>query len=211
MEESSPGNQLANNSPAKPLLIVLSGPSGVGKDAVLNRMRELNYPIHYVTTLTTRPKRAREKDGREYHFTSLEKFREMIEKKQLLEWAEVYGNLYGVPREAVKQPLEGGQDVIVKVDIQGAFTIKKLLPEAITIFLTPPTIDELFNRLTRRSTESPSEMELRLKIAEEEMKQLPLFDYAVVNSVGEIDQAVSEIEAIITAEKRRTTRREINL
>jgi len=211
MKEPSSGNRSPGNQTAKPLLIVLSGPSGVGKDAVLNRMRELNYPVYYVTTLTTRPMRANEQDNREYHFITPEKFREMTENNQLLEWAEVYGNWYGVPRESVKQALEQGRNVMVKVDIQGAATIKKLLPQAVTIFLIPPSTNELLKRLTRRRTESPSELDLRLKTAEEEMKQLPMFDYAVVNRADEIDRAVSEIDAIITAEKCRTVQREITL
>ncbi len=211
MKESSPENRLSGNPPAKPVLIILSGPSGVGKDAVLNRMRELHFQLYYVTTLTTRPKRAGERDGREYHFITPEKFRGMIENNQLLEWAEVYGNLYGVPGEPVRQALEQGQDVIVKVDIQGAFTIKKLQPRAISIFLTPPSTEELLKRLNKRRTESTADLELRLKTAEEEMKQLPLFDYVVVNKVGEIDRAVSEIKAIIANEKQRKSRREIKL
>ncbi len=211
MKEPSSGNRSPDNQSANPLLIVLSGPSGVGKDAVLNRMRELNYPVYYVTTLTTRPMRANEQDNREYHFITSEKFREMAENNQLLEWAEVYGNWYGVPRESVRQALEQGRNVIVKVDIQGAATIKKLLPQAVTIFLIPPSTNELLKRLTRRRTESPSELDLRLKTAKEEMKQLPMFDYAVVNRADEIDRAVSEIDAIITAEKCRTVQREITL
>jgi len=211
MKEPSSGNRSPDNQTTKPLLIVLSGPSGVGKDAVLNRMRELNYPVYYVTTLTTRPMRANEQDNREYHFITPEKFREMAENDQLLERAEVYGNWYGVPREPVKQALEQGRNVMVKVDIQGAATIKKLLPQAVTIFLIPPSTNELLKRLTRRRTESPSELDLRLKTAEEEMKQLPMFDYAVVNRADEIDRAVSEIDAIITAEKCRTVQREITL
>ena len=108
-----------------------------------------------------------------------------------------------------RQAMEQGQDVIVKVDIQGATTIKKLQPQAISIFLTPPSVDELINRLTKRRTESPADLELRLKTAEEEMKKLPLFDHAVINKVDEIDRAVSEIKAIIAAEKQRKDRQEI--
>ncbi|MFC2069561.1 guanylate kinase [Chloroflexota bacterium] len=208
MKESSPiSNNLSNN----PILLVLSGPSGVGKDAILNRMRERNLPVYHVTTLTTRQKRTGEKDKREYHFIPWEKFQDMIENNLLLEWAEVYGNLYGVPKEPIKRSLEQGQDVIVKVDIQGASTIKKLVPQVVTIFLIPPSMDELLKRLTGRRTESPADLDLRLKTAEDEMKQISHFDYTVVNKAGEIDKAVSEIEAIITAEKGRITRKKITL
>ncbi len=201
----------AFNPPVKPLLIVLSGPSGVGKDAVLARMKESGYPLKYVTTLTTRPRRPNERNNVDYHFVSVNRFQKMIEENRLLEWANVYGNWYGVPRDEVKQSLDEGQDVIVKVDIQGAATIRKILPQAVLIFIAPPSVEDLLVRLKQRQTESPSDLELRLKTAEEEMKQLSLFDYVVVNRWGEIDQAVSDIKAIITAEKCRVTRREITL
>jgi guanylate kinase len=201
----------AFNPPVKPLLIVLSGPSGVGKDAVLARMKESDYPLKYITTLTTRPRRPNERNNIDYHFVSVNRFQKMIEENRLLEWANVYGNWYGVPRDEVKQSLDEGQDVIVKVDIQGAATIRKILPQAVLIFIAPPSVEDLLVRLKQRQTESPSDLELRLKTAEEEMKQLSLFDYVVVNRWGEIDQAVSDIKAIITAEKCRVTRREITL
>ena len=197
--------------PTRPLLMVLSGPSGVGKDAVLAGMKESGHSLKYITTLTTRPRRANEENNVDYHFISRERFHEMIENGELLEWANVYGNWYGVPREIVKQALGKGEDIIVKVDIQGAATIKKILPQAIFIFLIPPSMGELLIRLKRRRTESPPDLALRLKTAEEEMKQLPLFDYVVVNKWDEIDLAVSEMKAIITAEKCRVAPREITL
>ena len=199
------------NLQPRPLLIVLSGPSGAGKDAVLTKLKELDYPAKYITTVTTRPKRAKERDDIDYHFISTESFQEMISGNELLEWAKVYGNWYGVPREPVKQELGKVKDVIVKVDVQGAATIKKILPQAVFIFLTPPSMEELTARLKQRHTESPFDLALRLKTAEEEIKQLHLFDYIVVNRQGEIDLAVAEIKAIITAEKRRVTPREIAL
>jgi len=201
MKKATRKSQLASNRPARPLLIVLSGPSGVGKDAVLARMKESGYPLKFVITVTTRPRRTNEKNNVDYHFVSDETYKEMIEGNKLLESANVYGNWYGVPREEVEQALNQGQDVMVKVDIQGAATIKRIQPQAVTIFLTPPSMEELLTRLEQRKTESHSDLDLRLKTAEEEMKQLPLFDYAVVNRWGEIDRAVSDIKAIITAEK----------
>ena len=199
------------NLPPRPLFIVLSGPSGVGKDAVLSRMRELNYPLEYITTVTTRPQRAGERDNIDYHFISTEKFQEMIEHNELLEWANVYGNWYGVPRKPVKQALDGGQDTIVKVDIQGAATIKKILPQAVFIFLMPPSREELGLRLKQRHNESSFDLALRTKTAEEEIKQLSLFDCVVLSRRDEIDRAVADIAAIITAEKCRVTPREITL
>ncbi len=205
-EKQSPVNQ-----PTTPLLIALSGPSGAGKDAVLNRMTKTSYPIEYVTTVTTRPRRSRERDGVDYHFISTERFQEMKANNQLLEWANVYGNWYGVLREPVKQALDRGRDVIVKVDIQGVATIKRMIPQAVAIFLTPPSLEELILRLKRRHTETPFDLTLRIKTAEEEIEQLPTFDYVVVNKRDEIDLAVSQIKAIITAEKCRVTPREIVL
>ena len=197
--------------PQSPLLIVLSGPSGVGKDAVLTRLRESGYPLGYITTLTTRTQRPNEKDGVDYHFVSEAKFREMLDGNAMLESANVYGNWYGVPRAAVKEALDRGEDVIIKIDVQGAATIRRIAPRAVFIFLTGPSIEDLSNRLGQRLTESPDQLALRLRTAEEEMKQLHLFDYVVVNREGEIDAAVSRIEAIITAEKCRVNPRQIEL
>ena len=197
--------------PARPLLIVLSGPSGAGKDAILTRMRKSNCPLEYVTTLTTRPQRPAETNNVDYHFVSVKEFQEMIERNELLEYASVYGNWYGVPRKPIKQALDAGHDTIVKVDIQGAATIRKILPGAVFIFLVPPSMVELKQRLKQRHTETPIDLALRIKTAEEEIKQLSSFDYVVFNRQGDIDRAVSEIQSIITAEKCRVARREIFL
>jgi len=208
--ESDRSESTAGRLPS-PLLIVLSGPSGVGKDAVLTRLRESGYPLGYITTLTTRTQRPNEKDGVDYHFVSEAKFREMLDGNAMLESANVYGNWYGVPRAAVKEALDRGEDVIIKIDVQGAATIRRIAPRAVFIFLTGPSIEELSNRLGQRLTESPDQLAVRLRTAEEEMKQLHLFDYVVVNREGEIDAAVSRIEAIITAEKCRVNPRQIEL
>ncbi len=204
-------NQPSFHLPQRPLLIVLSGPSGVGKDAILSRMKELKYPLKYIVTVTTRPRRAKERENIDYHFISTEKFHAMIEHDELLEWANVYGNLYGVPKEPIRQALNSGKDTIVKVDVQGAAAIKKILPQAVFIFLMPPSIEELMLRLNQRRTELPFDLALRAKTAEEEIKQLPLFDYMVFSGRDKIDRAVSDIVAILTAEKRRVTPREITL
>ena len=174
-------------------------------------MKELGYPLEYITTVTTRPRRDKERNNVDYHFVSTERFQEMIEHKEFLEWANVYGNWYGVPKQPVKQALDKGQDIIVKVDIQGATTIKKILPEAVFIFVMPASMEELVLRLKQRHTESAFDLALRTETAEEETKQLHLFDYIVVNKRDEIDLAVSDIKAIIAAEKCRVTPREIAL
>ena len=211
MRKATDKSQPPFNRSAKPLLLVLSGPSGTGKDAVLTRMKESGYPLEYITTLTTRPQRASEKNNVDYHFVSAERFQEMIKNEELLEWANVYTNWYGVPRQAVKQALDRGQDIIVKVDVQGAATIKKILPQAVFIFLMPPSLEELATRLKQRHSESSFNLDLRIKAAEEEITHLPLFDYIVVNKQDEIDLAVLDIKAIIAAEKCRGIPREITL
>jgi len=211
MKKASYESQALFNLSKRLLFIVISGPSGAGKDAVLTKMKELGCPLEYVVTVTTRPQRDKERNNVDYHFISTERFQEMIKREEFLEWANVYGNWYGVPKKPVKQALDKGQDVIVKVDIQGAATIKKILPQAVFIFLVPPSMEELVLRLKQRHTESPFDLALRTKTAEEEIKQLSLFDYIVVNKRGEMDLAVSDIKAIITAEKCRVTPREIAL
>jgi guanylate kinase len=193
----------------KPLLIVLSGLSGVGKDTVLTGLRKSDLPLEICITATTRPRRAGEKDGVDYHFVSPARFQEMIDTNQLLEWANVYGNLYGVPREPVRVALENGRDVLVRIDVQGATTIKKIAPLAVFIFLVTPHLEELENRLRQRRTETPAELELRLNTAREELEKLPMFDYVVINHRDEIDRTIALIKAIITAEKCRVEPREI--
>jgi len=211
MKKTNCENKAGFKPQRSPLLIVLSGPSGAGKDAVLSRMKELGYPLNYITTVTTRPQRPTERDNIDYRFVSKDKFQEMISHHELLEWANVYGNWYGVPKELVKQALDKGKDTIVKIDIQGTATIKKIAPQAVFIFLTPPSIEEIITRLELRRTESAFDLALRIKTAEEEIRQLPLFDYVVINKQDEIDRAVEDIKAIITAEKCRVNPRKITL
>ena len=211
MKNASYENQPSFDSPPRPLLIVLSGPSGVGKDVLLTRIKQSGYPLKYVTTVTTRGKRANERDNEHYHFVSPGEFQEMIKNEEFLEWASVYGNWYGVPKQPIQKALEKGQDTIVKVDIQGAATIKKLLPEIVSIILMPPSMEELVSRLTQRRTETPFDLALRIKTAGGEVKQLALFDYVVVNREDEVDLAVSEVKALITAEKCRVSPRKITL
>lgn len=208
MKKSGYNNKCLLDIDPKPLLLVLSGPSGAGKDAVLARLKEIRFPLEFIVTTTTRPRRRSERDGKEYRFVSEENFRKMIEANELLEWANVYGNLYGVPRQPVKQALAKGKDTILKIDTQGAAAIKKILPQAVFIFLTPLSKEDLADRLRVRNSETASDLELRLRTVEEEMKQLPMFDYVVVNEHGQIDRVISDIKAIIITEKLRVTPRD---
>ena len=196
---------------SKPLVIVISGPSGVGKDTVLKKMKSKKGSFHYVVTVTTRPRREEEKDGVDYHFLSQQGFQQMFNKGELLEWANVYGNYYGVPKKEIVQGLSQELDVVVKVDVQGAAAIKKVMPQAVFIFLAPPSMAELEKRLRQRHSESPEELELRLQKAGEEMKSLPMFDYAITSRRGKVNEVVSRILAIVTAEKCRVTPRVVEL
>ena len=190
-----------------PLLIVLSGPSGAGKDALLIRMKELGVPFHYVVTSTTRPPRTGEKDGVEYTFVSESGFHEMLQRGDLVESAKVYGYWYGVPKQEVKQALDEGKDVVLKIDVQGAATIRNLLPGAVLVFLTLPSLEEYEQRLRQRKTESDTDLKVRLGKVNEEVRSLLIFDYVVVNRQDELDAAVDQINAIVTAEKCRVNPR----
>jgi guanylate kinase len=200
-------------SPASsvPLLIVLSGPSGVGKDAVLDRMKEKGLPFHFVVTATTRPPRGGEKDGVEYHFLSEEEYDRLLAEDGLLEHAEVYGHRYGVPKAQVREALAQGRDVILRIDVQGAATIRKLAPEGLFIFLVPASQAELEERLRRRETEDGSAFRLRMETAGKEMACRDQFDHVVVNEQGKLDEAVERVVAVIAAEKARAGRRPVHL
>ena len=195
----------AGQSP--PLLVVLSGPSGVGKDAVLVELRKLERPWHFAVTATTRPMRPGERDGVDYIFLDTDTFARMRERDEFLECAEVYGRWYGVPRSQARDALRSGRDVILKIDVQGAATIRRMAPEALLIFLIPPTVADLQRRLQGRMTESASELERRLKTAEDELARIHEYDYRVVNENEGLQQAAADIDAIITAEKCRITPR----
>ncbi len=196
---------------ANPLLIVLTGPSGVGKDAIVSRMKEREMPFFYAVTATSRSRRPGEIDGIDYYFIDRSEFERMIDNNEFLEWANVYGNLYGVPSKTVDQAMAKGKDAIVKVDIQGAATIKKLKPEAITIFVAPPSMEELARRLEERKTESETDLDLRLKTAQNEMDSSDSFDYVVISWKDGVDKAISEIMSIINEEKKRISQRAGNI
>ena len=164
-------------------------------------MRESKLPWHFTVTATTRPQRPDEVDGVDYFFYTVSQFTAMILNDEFLEHAEVYGNLYGVPKGPVDQALNDGLDVIIKADIQGAATIRKSAPDAVLIFLDPPDIPELTKRLTERMTESPDALKVRIATAQREMEEGSRFDHRVVNHSGRLDDAVAEIKRIISEAK----------
>ena len=197
--------------PAEPLLVVISGPSGVGKDTVLDRMKQRGLPFHFVVTATTRPRRPGEVEGEDYFFVGEQEFLDMIEKGELIEHALVYNDHKGVPRQQIRAAMESGQDVVRRVDVQGAKTIQSLAPEALLIFLTARDEDELSRRLRKRRTESEADLKLRLEAAKEELGYLDIFDYVVLNADSTVETAVDTILAIIEAEHHRINPRRVNL
>lgn len=195
----------------RPLLVVISGPSGVGKDATVMRMKGMGLPFHFVVTTTSRPPRPNEVEGVDYHFVSRERFEAMIAGGEMLEHALVYGEYKGIPRRQVQEALASGLDVIMRLDVQGAATIRRLAPGAILIFLMASSEEELLRRLEQRRTEKEGDLQLRVEMARQEMERLGEFDYVIVNSHCKLDWTVEQIRAIILAEKCRVTPREITL
>ncbi len=194
-----------------PVLVVISGPSGVGKDVTLKRMQEQGYPFHFVVTTTDRAPRSGEVDGVDYIFVSTAQFERMIEDSALIEHAVVYGQYKGVSKAQVGRALESGQDVVMRLDVQGAATIRQLVPDSVLIFLSCESEDALVARLTARHTESAKALGTRLAIARQEMERRREFDYIVINHTDRLDETVETIASIITAEKCRAWQREITL
>jgi len=180
------------------LLVVLSGPSGVGKDAVLEELRKIYPNAVRCVTATTRPRRDYEQDGVDYTFLSVEEFRTRIDAGGFLEYAEVYGHLYGTPRLWVEEHLSRGLDVILKIDVQGGRTVKREMPSAVMVFLVPPSLEELEKRLRSRNSEPDEVIARRLNEAAEEMDQIPCYDYVIEN--GELAKAAEELKAVLIAE-----------
>jgi guanylate kinase len=194
-----------------PLLIVISGPSGVGKDTVVQRMKERGFPFHFVVTATTRERRENEVHGRDYLFVSKEEFARMIEQNELIEYAIVYGDYKGIPKAQVRDAFASGKDVIMRIDVQGAETVRKLAPQALLIFLTCESEEELERRLRERKTESADALALRIATARKEFQRIEAFDYIIVNSDFQLDGTVEKVRAIIEAEHLRVHHRKVDL
>lgn len=192
--------------PAPALPIIISGPSGVGKDAVIKQLQRKRPDIHFVVTATSRAMRPSERDGVDYFFVTKEQFERWIAQDRLLEHAVVYGEYKGIPKEQVESALANGSDVILRVDVQGAATMKQLLPEAVSVFLVAESEKELVDRLVARKTEEGDRMRTRIETAREEMGRMREFDYVVVNRDGQMRETVERIESIVIAEKSRTGR-----
>jgi guanylate kinase len=187
--------------PKSGLLIVISGPSGVGKDTVLRRLFELDPKLKYSVSYTTRPPRPGEVDGQSYSFVSEPEFLRLIEQKKFLEWAKVYEHYYGTSRRRVEEALDRGEDIILKIDVQGATFVKKRKPDGLFIFITPPSTEELLHRLTGRNTESAEAVAVRQREALIELGLAKDYEHVVCNR--DIDDTAREILALIAAEHAR--------
>lgn len=197
------GSTLARDGAPGAMLVILSGPSGVGKDSVIDALRaEPRVPdYHYVVTCTTRPRRSYEVDGVHYRFLSREAFAALQGAGELLEANEVHGNWYGTPRADVREALAGGHDVILKIDVQGAAVVKQRVDDALLIFLVPPSLEDLFQRLRSRATESADELDIRQRNAALELARQDDYDHVIVNETGEIGRTAMKIHDIIQREK----------
>lgn len=195
----------------QPLFIVISGLSGVGKDAVIEALLKRGMPLHKVVTATTRKPRMNEHDGVDYHFLTQERFQEMIRNNELIEWALVYDDYKGVPRKQVQDAMASGLDVIMRVDVQGARKFRELIPEALLLFISPANEQEWREMLLGRKTDTPEQIERRINSAPAELETLPIFDYIVTNRKCCLDATVDAIVGIIQSEHMRNPHRRVNL
>lgn len=196
-----------------PLLVVVSGPSGVGKDTLLERLAQLNHDlrIHFVVTATTRRPREGERNGVNHLFMDTAAFEGMIERGELLEYASVYGNYYGVPRSQVRDALSQGKHVLLRVDVQGAERLRTVTPDAVFVFVLPPSLETLAGRLRARGKDSPESIRTRLAAARTEIEQSGRFDYRIVNEDDALDDAVRQLIEILRRESRRKPERVVEV
>lgn len=193
------------------LLFVLSAPSGGGKDTVIKTLKEQGMDFHVVSSVTTRAPRPGESEGNPYHFVTQETFERMVANNELLEHARVHGNWYGQPRQQIRENLQAGRDVLLKIDVQGAATVRQKVPGAIFIFLLPGSLEELMNRLINRRTETEHERHRRLTDAQHELAQQNHYDYIVENRQDHLAEAVAKVQAIMIAEHCRTQPRYVTM
>lgn len=189
-----------------PLLVVLTGPSGVGKDAVLDELARRGHRFYRVITATTRPPRENERDGIDYFFLSDAAFDQLIETGGLLEWAHIYGHRSGVPKQQVLDRLAEGLDVYVRTDVQGADSIKRLMPRAVRIFIAPSSIEELEDRIRARAADDEDRVARRLAAARDEMARQHEFEHIIINHPGRLPETVDRLEEILNTQRTTRTR-----
>lgn len=194
-----------------PLLVVLSGPSGVGKDSVMDGLHQVLPDLHYAVTATTRQPRAGEVEGVSYFFVSRATYDAMLDGGELLAPANVHGNWYGAPLGPLRDAFASGKDILLKIDVQGAIAVRRRFPQAVFLFLAPPSPEHLINRLGSRQTESPEELARRAEDAAYELAQMPHYDYCVVNHDSDLKEAVSDVACVISAERLRINRQPVDL
>lgn len=221
------GSERVSDDPGRPdgviegapgaMLVILSGPSGVGKDTIIDELQRRERTSQqaegrrYVVTVTTRAPRDGEVDGVDYHFVTREAFLQIRASRGFLEANEVHGNWYGSPRDQVRAALGGGRDVMLKIDVQGAQIVKEQISEALLIFVIPPSLETLFHRLRARATETADELELRQRNAALELARQQDYDYVVTNETGQVERTAAAIEAIIESEHRRDPARRVRV
>jgi guanylate kinase len=206
-----PGTDSLSSTPSSPLLIVISGPSAVGKDSVVQCLLEDTATFTFVVTCNTRSPRPGERDGVHYHFVSRERFLRMVDDGEMLEYAPVYDDFKGVPKAGVRQALATGKDVVLRLDVQGAATLRRLCPEALLIFIAPESEAALLERMHSRQADTPESLEVRKAKFQEEMQRVGEFDHVVTNRTGQLERTVEQIRAIIAAEHRRVPPRKVDL
>ncbi|MEN6480087.1 MAG: guanylate kinase [Anaerolineales bacterium] len=192
-----------------PVLLIITGPSGVGKDSVKLRMEELGARFFFVVTATDRCRRENEVHGRDYYFVTTDEFCEMIDRGELFEYARVYDQYKGVPKKHAREALLSGQDVVMRLDLTGADTVRSQVPGAVTVFVAPPSLAILEARLRQRKTDTEDEIKARLAAARRELARASEYDYVVINYQDDLDTAARQVMAIMEAERRRTKRQPI--
>lgn len=192
-------------------MVVISGPSGVGKDSVLRALKRSHLPIYHVVTANTRAPRQDEREGVDYFFVTRDQFEKMIASDELIEYAQVYDDYKGVPKDQIRTAIESGKDVVLRLDVQGAEKIKKLYPNSILIFLTPANEEEWLKRLGGRRLNHEKDLDKRVKTVKDELRRACDFDYIVVNAQNKLKDTVAVIEAIIIAEHRKAKPRKLSI
>jgi guanylate kinase len=206
VKELLPATDITNATKPRGTLFVVSSPSGGGKGTIIQRVLDVVPNLSYSVSFTTRAPRHQEMNGREYFFVSRQIFEEMVGRGEFLEWACVHGNFYGTAKRQVAEETTAGTDIVLEVDVQGAESVRELPLDSVSIFILPPSFEVLRERLIARGTDTPQELEIRLRNAPNELRQYSTFDYVIIND--EVERAAAQLASIIHAERARCVRQE---